>query len=88
MIKKFRLEQAEYMLQRSSFTLSEIAAEIGCDKSAFFRLFKQMKGITPGQYAKTLGNGQNMTGRSSGPQPLSTGKNNRGGEPVSLPGKK
>ena len=76
LIKKFRLEQAEYMLQRSSFTLSEIAAEIGCDKSAFFRLFKQMKGITPGQYAKTLGNGQNMTGRSSGPQPLSIGKNN------------
>ena len=65
LIKKFRLEQAEYMLQRSSFTLSEIAAEIGCDKSAFFRLFKQMKGITPGQYAKTLGNGQNTTGRSS-----------------------
>ena len=66
LIKKFRLEQAEYMLQQSSFTLSEIAAEIGCDKSAFFRLFKQMKGITPGQYAKTLGNGQNTTGRISG----------------------
>lgn len=63
LIKMFRLEQAEYLLLQSSLSQAEIAAEIGCDKSAFFRLFKQMKGITPGQYAKTLGNGENATGK-------------------------
>jgi AraC-like DNA-binding protein len=63
LIKMFRMEQAEYLLLRSSLSQAEIAAEIGCDKSAFFRLFKQMKGMTPGQYAKTLGNGENSTGK-------------------------
>lgn len=63
LIKMFRMEQAEYLLQRSSLSQAEIAAEIGCDKSAFFRLFRQMKGMTPGQYAKTLGNGENSTGK-------------------------
>ena len=63
LIKMFRMEQAEYLLQRSSLSQAEIAAEIGCDKSAFFRLFRQMKGMTPGQYAKTLGNGENSPGK-------------------------
>ena len=63
LIKMFRTEQAEYLLLHSSLSQAEIAAEIGCDKSALFRLFKQMKGMTPGQYAKTLGNGENATGK-------------------------
>ena len=58
LIEKFRLEQAEYLLQQTPLSLSEIAAEIGCDKSTFFRLFKRLKGVTPSQYARTLGNGQ------------------------------
>lgn len=65
LIEKFRLEQAEYLLQKTSFSLSEIVADIGCDKSTFFRLFKRLKGITPSQYARTLGNGQPQ-GRTAG----------------------
>ncbi|MBQ9336646.1 MAG: helix-turn-helix domain-containing protein [Lentisphaeria bacterium] len=61
LIDRFKLEQAEYLLQQTPLSLPEIAAEIGCDKSTFFRLFKRLKGITPSQYARTLGNGQTKT---------------------------
>lgn len=60
LLEHFRLEQAEYLLQKGVFSLSEIASEVGCDKTTLFRLFKKRKGITPHEYAKTLGNSQKM----------------------------
>lgn len=53
-VEHCRFEQASYLLKKSVFSLSEIAAEVGCNGSTFFRLFKKKTGMTPSQFALTL----------------------------------
>ena len=45
-----RMSEAERLLQGSNLTVTEIAAQVGCDNANYFtKLFKQYKGMTPSQ---------------------------------------
>lgn len=63
-VSRFKLEQAQYLLQRGDLTLAEIASEVGCEQPSLFRMFKKMTGMTPGEYARSLG-----TPSRNGPDP-------------------
>ena len=48
-LELIRVEKAEEMLKFTDYTLNEIAQELGyADQSHFARVFKNLKGITPG----------------------------------------
>lgn len=53
-IENCRFEQAAYLLKQSGFSLAEIAQEVGCNSSTFFRLFRRKTGMTPSEFARTL----------------------------------
>ena len=55
LVARCRLEQAQYLLQRGDLTLAEIALDIGCELPSLFRMFKKMTGMTPSEYARSLG---------------------------------
>jgi YesN/AraC family two-component response regulator len=45
-----RMTKAEQLLQESSMTITEIAAQVGCENANYFtKLYKQYKGMTPSQ---------------------------------------
>ena len=43
------------MYYNEDLSLAEIAADIGCELPSLFRMFKKMTGMTPGEYARSLG---------------------------------
>ena len=48
-----KLRQAEYLLQSTSLTVSEISERLSFFDAAYFcKVFKEHLGVTPGQYAK------------------------------------
>ncbi|CAI6081757.1 HTH-type transcriptional activator RhaR [Paenibacillus sp. JJ-100] len=49
-VNRCRMSEAERLLQDSGLTVTEIAAQVGCDNANYFtKLFKQYKGMTPSQ---------------------------------------
>ena len=55
LLKKFRLQQAVKMLANSNCAIEEIIEAVGyTDTSRFYRNFKEMYGMTPMQYRKTI----------------------------------
>jgi len=49
-----RIHKSKELLENESFTVNEIAAQVGFSYSYYFiRKFKQMEGITPGQYRES-----------------------------------
>lgn len=54
-IQTYRVEAAKYFLHNGELSLDEIAVAIGCETRSFFRLFKRVTGMTPHEYAKSLG---------------------------------
>jgi AraC-like DNA-binding protein/mannose-6-phosphate isomerase-like protein (cupin superfamily) len=55
LVSRCKLEQAQYLLRRGDLSLAEIASDIGCELPSLFRMFKKMTGMTPGEYARSLG---------------------------------
>lgn len=52
-LKNYRIEKAKLLLKDSCFTMSEVAKNTGFnDTKYFFKAFKQITGITPGEYKK------------------------------------
>lgn len=54
----FRMERAKNLLADDKLTLKEISQQVGYyNVSSFIRRFKQLNGVTPGDYRKQLGKG-------------------------------
>jgi AraC-like DNA-binding protein len=66
-IKTIRLKRAAQLLEKSQFTISEIAYEVGFNNPKYFaRTFRKEFGILPSEYAATpkpppAGGGGNTT---------------------------
>ncbi|WP_347312995.1 GlxA family transcriptional regulator [Defluviimonas sp. SAOS-178_SWC] len=51
--RRVRLEQARALLERGEHSITEIAAETGfCDVSHLIRVFREVEGVTPGEWAR------------------------------------
>ena len=51
--RRVRLEQARALLERGEQSVTEIAAETGfCDVSHLIRVFREVEGMTPGEWAR------------------------------------
>jgi transcriptional regulator GlxA family with amidase domain len=51
--QNLRIEEAKRLLEAETTSSEEIAANVGCENSAFFRrLFKGCTGLTPGEYRR------------------------------------
>ena len=54
-IKKHRVEKAISLIRNTSLTFSDIAYEVGfSNRQTFFNVFRDIMGVTPGQYKKYL----------------------------------
>lgn len=52
-LRNYRIEKAKELLENSCYTMSEIAKNTGFkDTKYFFKAFKQITGITPGEYKR------------------------------------
>ncbi len=52
-IKHFRMEKATVLLTSTSFSITEIASQVGFDDPGYFtRIFRQHTGVTPREYRK------------------------------------
>ena len=52
-VSKKRIEQAELLLAREEMSITDVASASGFESlSAFIRMFKLIKGMTPTQYRK------------------------------------
>ncbi len=57
-LTEYRILTAKYMLQRTTYNMTEVALSCGFyDLSAFSRNFKKMEGVTPMQYRSALNKG-------------------------------
>ncbi len=63
-IQIYRVEAAKIFLQKGDLSLNEIAFAIGCEARSFFRLFKRVAGMTPLEYARSLGIPNNLQKKS------------------------
>ena len=56
LLHEYRIEAAKHFIRNEGYTFSEIALQVGFETPAFFyRLFKRHTGMTPKEYAKSLG---------------------------------
>ena len=54
-INNYRLEQSCKLLTHSSFTINEIALEVGfCDTKYYYKFFEKHMGTSPGEFKKNL----------------------------------
>ena len=52
-LQAVRIEHAKRLLESGGLAVGEIAAQVGYgDTASFFRLFKELAGLTPGEYRK------------------------------------
>jgi two-component system response regulator YesN len=52
-INKFRIEEAKYLLDRSSDSVTEIASQVGYSDSNYFsKVFRKWEHVTPHDYRK------------------------------------
>lgn len=55
-VQALRVERAKRLLESGNASVDEIAAQVGHnDAPSFFRLFKTLAGLTPGEYRKRFG---------------------------------
>ena len=54
-IKKTRLEEAKCLLEKTQYTVEDISRRVGYEDTArFYKYFKEMYGITPREYKKSM----------------------------------
>lgn len=57
-LRQFRIERAQQLLQGSELSLSEVAAQCGYRSvNSFWVSFRQVTGVAPGQYRQQAGSG-------------------------------
>ena len=67
-LQMVRVESAKTLLRTADTTIEEIAAKVGFDDSSyFFRVFKRVTGMTPGEYRAGASGRYPATRRGSDP---------------------
>lgn len=62
-LSNLRINKAKEILKSSKKTIDDVAAEVGFNsRNTFIRTFKNLEGITPGEYRKLHSDKQNMHG--------------------------